>query len=58
MFLRTFGSQRPPTIIEGELFKGGVYSPLLKYLFRTEGQELMKDIHSGICGNMLELGHY
>jgi hypothetical protein len=45
-------------IIEGELFKGGVYSPLLKCLFRTEGQELMKDIHSGICGNMLELGHY
>jgi hypothetical protein len=37
-------------IIEGELFKQGVCSPLLKCLSRTEGQELMKEIHSGICG--------
>jgi hypothetical protein len=37
-------------IIEGELFKQGVCSPLLKCLSRTEGQELMREIHSGICG--------
>jgi hypothetical protein len=36
--------------IEGELFKQGVCSPLLKCLSRAEGQELMKEIHSGICG--------
>jgi hypothetical protein len=40
---------RPYMIIEGELFKQGVCSPLLKCLSRAEGQELMKDIHVGIC---------
>jgi hypothetical protein len=37
-------------IIEGELFKQGVCSPLLKCLSRAEGQELIKEIHTGICG--------
>jgi hypothetical protein len=41
---------RPYMIIEGELFKQGVCSPLLKCLSRAEGQELMKEIHAGICG--------
>jgi hypothetical protein len=41
---------RPYVIIEGELFKQGVCSPLLKCLSRTEGQELMKEIHAGLCG--------
>jgi hypothetical protein len=41
---------RPYMIIEGELFKQGVCSPLLKCLSRAEGQELMKEIHSWICG--------
>jgi ribonuclease HI len=41
---------RPYMIIEGELFKQGVCSPLLKCLSRAEGQELMKEIHTGICG--------
>jgi ribonuclease HI len=41
---------RPYMIIEGELFKQGVCSPLLKCLSRAEGQELMKEIHSGIYG--------
>jgi ribonuclease HI len=41
---------RPYMIIEGELFKQGVCSPLLKCLSRAEGQELMKEIHVGICG--------
>jgi hypothetical protein len=36
-------------IIERELFKQGVCSPLLKCLSRAEGQELMKEIHAGIC---------
>jgi hypothetical protein len=42
---------RPYVIIEGELYKYGVYSPLLKCLYRTEGQELMKEIHAGLCGS-------
>jgi hypothetical protein len=41
---------RPYMMIEGELFKQGVCSPLLKCLSRTEGQEFMKEIHLGICG--------
>jgi hypothetical protein len=41
---------KPYMIIEGELFKQGVCSPLLKCLSRAEGQELMKEIHVGICG--------
>jgi hypothetical protein len=36
-------------IIEGELYKQGVCSPLLKCLSRAEGQELMKLIHAGVC---------
>jgi hypothetical protein len=38
-------------IIEGELYKHGVCSPFLKCLSRTEGIELMKEIHAGLCGS-------
>jgi ribonuclease HI len=41
---------RPYVIIEGELYKHGVCSPLLKCLSRTEWQELMKEIHVDLCG--------
>jgi hypothetical protein len=41
---------RPYVIIEGELYKQGVCSPLLKCLSRAKGQELMKEIHAGLCG--------
>jgi ribonuclease HI len=41
---------RPYVIIEGELYKHGVCSPSLKCLSRNEGQELMKEIHAGLCG--------
>jgi ribonuclease HI len=37
---------RPYVMIEGELYKHGVFSPLLKCLSRTEGIELMKEIHA------------
>jgi hypothetical protein len=40
---------RPYMIIEGEFFKQGVCSPLLKCLSKVAGQELMKEIQSGIC---------
>jgi hypothetical protein len=42
---------RPYAIIEGELYKHGVCSPLLKCLSRAEGIELMKEIHAGLCGS-------
>jgi ribonuclease HI len=41
----------PYVIIEGELHKYGVCSPLLKCLSRAEGIELMKEIHTGLCGS-------
>jgi hypothetical protein len=40
---------RPYVIIEGELFKQGVCSLLLKCLSKAEGQELIKEIYLGIC---------
>jgi hypothetical protein len=40
---------RPYVIIEGELYKHGVCSPLLKCLSRAEGIELMKEIHARLC---------
>jgi hypothetical protein len=42
---------RPYVITEGELYKYGVCSPLLKCLSRTKGQGLMKEIHAGLCGS-------
>jgi ribonuclease HI len=42
---------RPYVIIEGELYKHGVCSPLLKCLSRAEGIKLMKEIHAGLCGS-------
>jgi hypothetical protein len=41
---------RPYVIIEGELYKQGVCSPLLKSFSRAEGQELMKEIHARLWG--------
>jgi hypothetical protein len=41
---------RPYVIIEGELYKQGVCSPLLKCLSRTKCQKLMKEIHIELCG--------
>jgi ribonuclease HI len=42
---------RPYVIIEVELYKHGVCSPLLKCLSRAEDIELMKEIHAGLCGS-------
>jgi ribonuclease HI len=42
---------RPYVIIEGELYKHGICSPLLKCLSRAEGIELMKEIHASLCGS-------
>jgi hypothetical protein len=41
---------RPYVIIEGDLYKYGVCSPLLKCLSNNEGHELMKELHAGLCG--------
>jgi hypothetical protein len=38
-------------MIEGELYKEGVYSPLLRCISRDKDQELKREIHSSICGS-------
>jgi hypothetical protein len=53
---RTEARTRPYVIIEGELYKHEVCSPLLKCLSRAEGIELMKEIHAGLCGSRPLLG--
>jgi hypothetical protein len=47
---------RPYVIIQGELYKHGVCSPLLKCLSRTEGQELMKEYMQVYVGLISGLG--
>jgi ribonuclease HI len=47
---------RPYVMKEGELYKHGVCSPLLKCLSRTKGIELMKEIHAGLCGSHIGSG--
>jgi hypothetical protein len=42
---------RPYVMIEGELYKHGVCSPLLKCLSRTEGIKLIREMHTGLCGS-------
>jgi hypothetical protein len=54
---RMHARAKPYVIIEGELFKQGVCSPLLKCLSRVEGQELIKEIHSGISKPTSDRGH-
>jgi hypothetical protein len=47
MFQRTRGY----TIFEGELYKLGVTTPWLKCIPASQGIELLKEIHSGLCGS-------
>jgi hypothetical protein len=47
---------KPYVIIEGELYKHRVCSLLLQCLSRNEGQELMKEIHAGLCGAHIRSG--
>jgi len=48
---RMFQRARSYTLYEGELYKSGVVAPWLKCITTAEGQELLKEIHFGICGS-------
>ena len=48
---RMFQRARSYTLYEGELYKSGVVAPWLKCVTMAEGQELLKEIHSGLCGS-------
>lgn len=38
-------------IPEGELYKSGVTAPSLRCISLEQGKELLKEIHSGLCGS-------
>lgn len=38
-------------IFEGELYKSGVTTPWLRCIPITQGRELLRDIHSDLCGS-------
>jgi tRNA nucleotidyltransferase/poly(A) polymerase len=37
-------------IVSNELYKTSVSGPLLRCISRTEGQEILHEVHAGICG--------
>jgi hypothetical protein len=39
------------TIVNGKLYKKGISQPMLKCITKTEGLELLREIHNGICGS-------
>ena len=39
------------TIINEELYCGGVYVPLLKCISQDEGKQLLQEIHAGMCSS-------
>jgi hypothetical protein len=41
------------TLVEGTLYKRGFITPLIKCLGPSETQEVLADIHEGICGQHL-----
>jgi hypothetical protein len=38
-------------IIEGQLYKKGVSQPMLKCVTKTEGIQILREVHSGTCGS-------
>jgi hypothetical protein len=49
---------RSYTMIEGTLYKKGVVQPLLKCISRSEGKDLLQEIHSEIYGSHIGQGLY
>jgi len=41
------------TLVEGTLYKRGFITPLIKCLGPNETQEVLADVHGGICGQHL-----
>jgi hypothetical protein len=38
-------------IVEGQLYKKGIKQPMLKCITKTEGIEILSEVHSGTCGS-------
>jgi hypothetical protein len=37
-------------LIDGVLYRHGVNGMMMRYIFKGEGIQLLRDIHSGVCG--------
>jgi hypothetical protein len=37
-------------LIDGVLYRQGVNGMMMKYISKEEGSQLLRDIHSGVCG--------
>jgi hypothetical protein len=48
---RMHARARNYTLINGMLYKKGVVQPLLKCITQGEGEQLLREIHSGSCGS-------
>ena len=44
---------RDYSLVEGVLYKRGVCEPALRCLARSEGKDLLKEIHSGLCSSQI-----
>jgi ribonuclease HI len=38
-------------IVEGQLYKKGISQPMLKCITKTEGLEILREVHGGACGS-------
>jgi hypothetical protein len=38
-------------LVEGQLYKKGISQPMLKCITKTEGIEILREVHSGTCGS-------
>ena len=48
---RMAAKARSYTLVDGILYKKGIVQPLLKCITQGEGKELLREIHSEICGS-------
>jgi ribonuclease HI len=40
-------------LVEGQLYKKGISQPMLKCISKTEGIQILREVHSGTCGSHL-----
>ena len=51
--IRMAARARSYTIVDETLYNKGVVQPLLKCITQIEGKELLKEIHSRMCGSYI-----
>ena len=46
------------TIHRGSLYKRGIFTPILKCIAGKDTDYVLREVHEGVCGITLELGHW